>query len=180
MNIEDNKRSAVFQRRLDRLRQEFDASFAEPIAQTDTRIERLLCFTAGGAKFAIPMAGLQAVAHCSSVTSVPSRVAALLGLTVVRAQILPVYSITHLTGIGEQSGTCHWLAILRGASPVALAIDTIEGYASDTALETAAGDLSGLVSGIIRHGNDLFAALRAPEIYQRITSGNSGQGKDRK
>lgn len=180
MIIENDRRAAVLQRRLERLRREFDASFAEPLTEVDSGIGSLLCFTAGGARFAIPMLGLQSVTRCAAITAVPARSPALLGLTVVRAQIVPVYSLVHLTGIGDMVGACHWLALLRGAIPIALAVDALEGYAVDTALESTTGDASGLVSGIVRHGTELFAALRAAELYERITAAASQHGKDSK
>lgn len=178
MRSNSDRKTAVLQARLERLREEFDSSFAEPLKSLDLQKEQLLCFSAGGARYAMSMADLQSLARCASVTPVPSRAPALLGLAVVRAQVVPVYSLTRLTGLGAQDTQCHWLAILRGTAACALGLETVEGYAAGNAIEfTVAGSDSQLVNGAVKHSGHLYAVVHGAEIYDIITRAGSEEGK---
>ncbi|HEY3706070.1 MAG TPA: chemotaxis protein CheW [Terracidiphilus sp.] len=167
---------------LARLREEFDSSFALPLHAANAQAGRMLCFAAGAVKFAIPMGDLLALSRCGSIAPVPSHSPGLLGLAVVRAQVVPVYSLPRLTGAGAQTGDCHWLALLRGGVPVALAIDALDGYAFESAAQSVAGETGFSFpptwnTGLIRHNAELYATLRGAQIYDMITQGVSQEGK---
>ena len=155
---------------LARLREEFDSGFAEPMRSFDTPAHPLMCFRAGDANFAIAMPGLKALVRCTGLTPIPARAPALLGLAVVRAQIVPVYSLVRLTGIGTQTAECQWLFLLHGPEPVALAIDSLDGYVLETAVQPATCDkASPLVSGLLKHDGKIYATVSAAEIYDTVT-----------
>lgn len=164
---------------LARLRQEFDSGFAEPVRTGEERLDQLLCFSAGGAGFAIPLSGLQSVVRCTALTPIAARAPALLGLSVVRAQIVAVYSLARLTGIGSQTIDSHWLLLLHGPGPVALALDSLDGYVLETAMQPAAGQAaSPLIAGLIKHHGKIYAAVDAAQIYNAMARMDAGNERD--
>lgn len=155
--------------RLSELRQEFDRGFARPIAAERRKPSEVLCFTAEGARFAVALTELQALAKAGTIVQVPSRSPALLGLTVVRARLMPVYSVAQLTGSSRQAANTSWLGVLRGTAAAALAIDSVEGYADrETASEAGASDIR-YVMGAVRHQNQLYALLDGERLYAAVT-----------
>lgn len=157
------------ERQLARLREDFDSGFARPLRSFEDRVDQLVCFSAGSANFAMAMSGLDALVRCMGLTPIPARAPALLGLAVVRARIVPVYSLVRLTGIGTQTAECQWLVLLQGSERVALAADSLDGYALESTVQPATGsDVSPLVSGLLKHDGKTYATVRAAEIYNTI------------
>lgn len=156
--------------RLERLRREFDSSFALPWKPETATEKSLLCFTADGVRFALPLASLQSVSKAEALQNVPSRSPALLGFSVLRAQVIPVYSLGSLTTAPGREGECRWLALLRGPWPVALAIESLDGYATQAAVGDAPLDVgSRFVNGMVTFNQALYAVVNASELYEAIT-----------
>lgn len=162
-------------RRVAQLREDFDTSFARPWSSAARQANSILCFTADGARFAVALHGLQALSKAGPIVPVPSRAQALLGLTVLRAQVLPVYSLGGLTRSAAAGGACRWLALLRGASPVALALESLEGYADEGQMESAAG--MDFVTGMVQQKEHLYALVDAGALYAAITQPTLGAEK---
>lgn len=158
------------QQRLRELREDFDSSFARPWAEERQEANTILCFTVAGHSFAAPLAELQSISKAGRVVQVPSRSPALVGLTVVRAKLMPVFSLTSLLGVpGSPSETC-WLAVLRGRMPAAIAADALVGYAErSSASEAPEGGAPRSVRGSVRHGGQLYALLDCAGIYDAVT-----------
>lgn len=159
------------EQRLRQLREEFDSSFARPWQPKAAESNAVLCFTAGGHRFAAPVAELQGISKAGPITPVPSDVPALLGLTVLRARLMPVYSLVTLLDVAAAapSEVC-WLAVLRGRRPAALALDTVAGYAeTQVADNVAAGTLPPFAKGPVRQGNHWHILLDCAGLYDAIT-----------
>jgi chemotaxis signal transduction protein len=167
--------------RLHKLRDEFDSNFARPWAPERQAGESLFCFTADDGRFAIPLTALQALVKAGPIVPVPSRAFGLLGLTVVRAKVLPVYSIGRFTGGAPRGAAPPWLASLRGPSPAALAIDSLDGYTqSDSLADSAAGPAGPFIQGIVQHNGYFYALLDCVTLYDTITQpvSHSMKGQD--
>ena len=121
----DALRLAPLERRLRDLRNEFDSSFARPWTPSRAQTEAILCFTAQGGKFAVPLSALQSVARAAAIIPVPSQAPALLGITVLRAKLIGVFAVAALLEMPPANSEVSWLAVLRGPRPAALALDSL-------------------------------------------------------
>lgn len=164
--------------RLAQLRDEFDSSFARPWGGGERQANSLLCFTADGFRFAMALPELQVLSKAGPIVPVPSRSHGLLGLTVLRAQVLPVYSIGRLTHSSGAAGACRWLAVLRGPSPVALSLASLEGYAGDPQGERTPVEAGWrFVSGMVKQNESLYAVVDSGALYAAITQPRAGAEK---
>lgn len=167
--------------RLEELRREFDASFARPWTGDRWEPNSILCFTAEGSPFAVPLAGLERLAKAGEVAPVPSRSPALLGLTVVQARLMPVYSLARLIHMPPAAAPPAWLAVLRGPLPAALAVDALTGYTDSSSVTAAAqGSAPPFVTGSVAHQGRLHALLDCAALYEAITrpQANTTKGPD--
>jgi chemotaxis signal transduction protein len=166
--------------RIVELRHEFDSSFSRPWQSEQVERDSILCFTAEGRRFAAPLTGLQGLAKAGTILPLPSRSPALLGLSVVRARILPVYSIARLMGAPARATEAVWLAVLRGRESVGVALDTLDGYANQLMVSTSAeGHMSRLVAGSVAHLEELYGLLDCKKLYEAITSPQASLMKGR-
>lgn len=110
------------------LKAAFDGSFAlpPPTARTGDS-EAVVLVRAGRGQYALPAGGLVAVGRATSITPVPSRAPALLGLCTHRGAVVPAYSLARLVGDTDGADVAPWLAIVRDAV-VALAFDRLERF----------------------------------------------------
>jgi chemotaxis signal transduction protein len=178
MSDMEPERIDPLQQRLQQLRHEFDSAFARPVVERVADADTLVCFTADGGRFAIRSTGLQAFTRAGSIVPVPSRAPALVGLTVVRARLVPVYSLGRLMDASSIAVNPSWLAVLRGAEAVALGLDSLDGYAEQNAVAQEAGGASPrFAAGSVRHGNQLYALLDSQQLYEAITGGTAAQKK---
>lgn len=168
------KRTDLLDERLLELREAFDSSFARPWAAERAEPNAILCFTVAGHRFAAPLAELQSIAKAGPIVPVPSRSSALLGLTVVRARLMPVFSLTTLLGLpGSGSDMC-WLVVLRGRFAAAVPVDALVGYADRASVsDVPAGSGPRFVRGAVRHGEEMHALLDAAGIYDALTRGSA-------
>jgi purine-binding chemotaxis protein CheW len=165
--------------RLAQLREEFDSSFAQPWKPADQRTESVLCFTSDAGKFAIPVSALLSITRVGSIVPIPSRAAAFLGLTVVRARLMPVYSVARFTGGAGHASEPHWLALLRGSHPAAIAIESLDGYADRGSIEALAeGAAPQFIKGMVRRSGVLYALLDCAKLYDNITRHDFVKGLD--
>lgn len=167
------------EQRLRQLRDAFDSSFARPWMPARAEPNAILCFTVGAHSFAAPLTELQSIAKAGPIIHVPSRSPALLGLTVVRAKLMPVYSLAALLDVSAAPPEICWLAILRGRLPAALALDSLDGYADrQSVLASAGGATPQLVKGSVRYRERLHALLDCAGIYDAITRDAASLIKD--
>jgi purine-binding chemotaxis protein CheW len=110
-----------------RLREEFDASFAEPPAEP-VPTEDLLAIRLRGEPFALCAREISGLATGRKIVPLPERSAPFLGLAGHRGQLVPVWDLAALVGYGGPGGGCRWLALGRGESLWAVAFDVFEGY----------------------------------------------------
>jgi chemotaxis signal transduction protein len=158
-------------RRLERLRKEFDQSFSLPIALSNiSKQNALLCFRTGGARFALPLSGLQTLAKTGTIVRVPTGAPGLIGITAIRSTLIPLYSVNILTKLGSGQIEAGWVAVLRGEKPAAIAIESLDGQVQDKgASAIAPTTLSRHINGSVQHGTELYATLDCAALYEAIT-----------
>jgi purine-binding chemotaxis protein CheW len=155
--------------RLSALREEFDSSFSRPLKVETERGDSALCFTVDGLRYAVLLSGLQSLSRCLPLVAVPSRSRSLLGLAVMHAQAVPVYSLPRITRMSAPRGEYEWLAMLRGSAAVGLAVQSLDGYAQTAPEMNISDGHTPFVSGMVKHKGFLYALIDAAGLYQAIT-----------
>jgi purine-binding chemotaxis protein CheW len=113
--------------RAERLREHFDASFAEPPPAAAPPQTDLLAIRCGEHGFTLRLAEVISVHTERKVVAIPSPSPQLLGLAGVRGQVFPVYDLAALLGQTPSSAP-RWLALVRARAPFAIGFDSIEQH----------------------------------------------------
>jgi len=113
------------------LRTAFDRSFAAPVRADVAAKHDLLAIRIGAEPFAMRLSEVAGLFADRSITPVPGRHAALLGIAGFRGTVVPVYSLQRLLG-HSGADTPRWL-VIAAAAPVAFAFDAFEGHLRVTA-----------------------------------------------
>jgi purine-binding chemotaxis protein CheW len=106
------------------LREAFDQSFADAPVPREAELEDLLCIRLAGSRYALRVAELSGLLADRHVVPLPSPVPELLGITTMRAAILPVYDLRALLGHRTEAKP-RWVAVARAAR-VGVAFDAFE------------------------------------------------------
>ncbi|HEX4065503.1 MAG TPA: chemotaxis protein CheW [Acidobacteriaceae bacterium] len=165
--------------RLRQLREEFDSGFARPWESQRADKNITLCFIAAGQRLAAPLTQLRSIAKAGPIVPMPSQAPALLGLTVLRAKLMPVFSLAVLLEVPATLAEVCWLAVLSGRRSAALAVDSLVGYADQEPVQgTPAGVMPPHTNGFVPYGDQLHALLDCTGIYDRITQDRPTPTKD--
>ena len=156
--------------RIERLRRDFDRSFADPVRSHDEEPIELLAIRAGERPYAIRLAQTAGLHPDRPVTPLPGPLPALLGLAGFAGTVIPVYDLAALLGhpIADRP---RWLVLAIGTPPLGLAFHALDGHVRVTAgaimaengAEGRRDSLRGLVSldGVARPIVDVPAARAA-------------------
>jgi chemotaxis signal transduction protein len=109
-----------------KLKQAFDASFAEPPRAEREATEDFLAVRIGGDPYAIRVAEILGLYADRKVVPVPTSTPELLGLVGLRGAVVPVYDLRVL--LGYPGGAAPRWLILCGAPPAGLAFDAFETH----------------------------------------------------
>ena len=115
--------------RLAALRQAFDDGFAAPVRPEPRDVEHLLAARIAGTAYALRGRETAGLIGDRTVTGLLGPLPELVGITAARGALVPVYSLATLLGHPRESND-RWLALGRGATPIALAFETFEGFVS--------------------------------------------------
>ncbi|MGX6606333.1 chemotaxis protein CheW [Micromonosporaceae bacterium Da 78-11] len=113
--------------RIERLRGDFDRSFAEPVRRHDAEHVELLAIRAGDRAYALRLSQTSGLHPDRPVTPLPGPQPALLGLAGFAGTAVPVYDLAALLG-HPGSGRPRWLVLAAGAPPLALAFHDLDGH----------------------------------------------------
>jgi purine-binding chemotaxis protein CheW len=110
----------------ERLRQEFDRAFAQPLGAVEEAWDTLLAIRVREDPFALRLSEIAGLFVDRPVTPIPTPFPDLLGVTGFRGTVIPVFDLGALLGYPAAAAP-RWLTLSAGASPVALAFDGFEG-----------------------------------------------------
>jgi len=113
--------------RIERLRQDFDRSFAEPVRRHDEEHVELLALRAGGRPYALRLAQTAGLHPDRPVTPLPGPLPALLGLAGFAGTVVPVYDLAALLGHPDGENP-RWLVLASGSPPLGLAFHGLDGH----------------------------------------------------
>jgi chemotaxis signal transduction protein len=136
--------------RIDRLRSDFDRSFAEPARSHDVEHVELLAVGAGGRPYAMRLSQTAGLHPDRPVTPLPGPLPALLGLAGFAGTAMPVYDLAALLG-HPGTGRPRWLVLAAGTPPLALAFHELHGHvrvAADSIVGETSSDNGGCLRGI--------------------------------
>lgn len=112
-------------RRLVALRAAFDDAFAQaPVAPPMTM--PLLALTLGGTPYALPLDGVGGLFAMRALAAYPSTRPSALGLVGLRGALHAVHDLPRVLGL-VASARPRWIVTTRGAEPVALAFEQLDG-----------------------------------------------------
>lgn len=110
-------------------RAEFDATFAAPPPPPAPPTVALLLIRVDGAPFAVRRSEMSGFVRGEAIAPAPGRAGAFLGLTEIRGEIYPVWSLPGLLGRPlPPAGSACWLVLAQNAAgaPCALACTAVE------------------------------------------------------
>jgi len=132
--------------RIERLRADFDRSFAEPVRSHEGEHVELLAIRAGGRPYALRLSQTSGLHPDRPVTPLPGPLPALLGLAGFAGTVVPVYDLAALLGHPADSRP-RWLVLAAGTPPLGLAFHDVDGH-----VRVAAGAIVGEAPGGARLG----------------------------
>lgn len=105
---------------------------ADPGAAAEARSGalRFLTFRMGERLYALPAEEVAEVIRIPAVARLPQAPKGLMGLANLRGAVLPVASLRGLLGEGTETGAACRAVVLDGASPIAVAVDSVEALVS--------------------------------------------------
>jgi len=162
---------------VERLRREFDGSFALPLRETATDVVALLAIRVGDKPYALAVAELGGIAVDRLVTPVPSKAKALSGLVGLRGNLVAVFDLATLLGEAPGAETPRWLARC-GSAAVAVAFHTLEGHlhVPREALRATPEMQQGLVELVLEDGGELRPIASISRVVQAVSE-RAGQGR---
>lgn len=138
-----------------RMRQDFDARFAEPEAVPPVPGADMLAITLCDRPHVIRLGEISGVYAARPMASLPGASPVLLGLMGIRGALIPVYSLSALLGL-DGTRTPRWIVMRRASPAVGFGVDSVQGIlrAADSALVPDAAARPPL-AGVVRLGDHL-------------------------
>ncbi|GIF25885.1 purine-binding chemotaxis protein CheW [Actinoplanes tereljensis] len=147
------------ERRITRLRSDFDRSFAQPLGSHDSGHVELLAIKAGGRPYALRLAQTAGLHPDRPVTPLPGPLPALLGLAGFAGTVIPVYDLAALLG-HPVTDRPRWLVLATGTPPLGFAFHEVDGHVR-VAAEAIIGEAGGAGRrGVLRGMATLDGAAR--------------------
>jgi purine-binding chemotaxis protein CheW len=109
------------------LRRAFDDSFAALPSAAPEGSEDLLLIRIAALPFAMRLRDIRAIVARPAVVPVPSRAPALLGLAGLHGDIVPVFSLCSILGLGSDTGA-RWVVVCGAEERVGLGFSEFERY----------------------------------------------------
>ncbi|NVB82446.1 MAG: chemotaxis protein CheW [Kofleriaceae bacterium] len=133
----------------------FDSAFARAPEEESGATVRLLAIRIGGEAHALRLAEIAGVFVDRTITPVPSRSPALLGIAGVRGAVVPVFDLGALVGYEGAAPRVRWL-VIAARERVGFAFDAFEGHLAVAATAIVrAREGSSHVREVARSGDQL-------------------------
>ena len=176
----------------ERLRADFDGSFAEPLREASAGARDFVLVAAGGAPWALALKGLGGIEHGRVLVPLPSSRAALLGVAGVRNAAVPVFDLAALLGAGkrdkaaaDKASLLTLFAVLE-TSPgqaVGVAFERLLQFArvapeaifAPASLASAQAASSFAARPTLHHEDEVYAIVEAEELLREILADDAAR-----
>lgn len=156
------------------LRRSFDQSFAVAGAAGTEEVDDFLLVRVSDDPYALRIAEIGGISTAGPIVRAPSRRAELLGLAGIRGTVSCVYSMAVLLGLPrENTASVLWLALSRGADPLAFAFGRLEGFVRiprSSLHDEGDGSTVPLVRGRLMTGSPVRPILDFASILETVRS----------
>jgi chemotaxis signal transduction protein len=142
------------------LRDAFDGGFGDEPAELAERPLEFLLISVAGNSYLVELGEVAGVHAGPSISPFPSAMRELLGLTGIRGEPVPVFSLAMLLGLDAGASKPDWIILSRARDAVSFAFDALEGH-----LAIGRGDVAAIEAGDgPRHvrATGLAAGVRRP------------------
>jgi chemotaxis signal transduction protein len=120
-----NERS--MSRSAQRLREQFDASFAHPPVERAEQSQSMIFVRARQSRLALRAEHVAKLLRTPAVTRLPTPMASLRGLSVSSGRLIALYDLAALLGHGAAS-VLPWAVLCQAESQIALGFEELDGY----------------------------------------------------
>jgi purine-binding chemotaxis protein CheW len=164
------------------LRDDFDRSFALPLAPSSPITTDLLAIRLAGRPFALFTRELGGVAVGRRVMPVPSPDPALAGLVGVRGMVVGLFDLGVLFGLRAYASAGRWVALAASGVRLAFAFDELEGHVrvESSVLRDAGNERSDFVRHVLERETGVFpvasVAAIVASLSDRADRERSGKG----
>ena len=161
---------------VERMRREFDATFAEAVdLRRDDTID-LLTLAVDERRVAVPVGDLAGVQLCPPLTALPGADSRLLGIAGVRGLLVLVYDLGALLGQGKTRPR-RFLALRGPDGTTGVAFDALESYlrVPRAALRPSAGRRA---TEVVETASGALAVVRVANLLTGEAARGSEQGED--
>ncbi|HEY3817656.1 MAG TPA: chemotaxis protein CheW [Polyangiaceae bacterium] len=154
----------------EKLRSEFDSSFAAPPSDRGQDVEAFLTMRIASTPYAMRLLDVTGFATARTIAPLASTLPALLGLAAVRGSLFPAYSLEALLGYETAGAPPRWFALSGGSDPVALAFTQFEGHVlvSRSARVPATGSHRAHIQEIVRSNGEVRGVIDVASLVQVI------------
>jgi purine-binding chemotaxis protein CheW len=163
----------------ERLRHDFDRSFAEAPLTGAHLDEDFLAIRIGGDPYAIRLSDVVGLFRDRKIVPLPSRAPHLLGISSFRGATTPIYDLRAL--LGHPGGAPpRWIVLARSPSPVGFAFDLLEKHLRIAAAPSVEIDhqANRYVHGVIRTASSVFSLIQLASVIEAVTHGPRGPLKE--
>ena len=141
--------------------------------------ERLLVFRVGAERFGVVLSAVREVVDSPMVNRVPDAAPSLLGVAMVRGELVPLYDARVLLDVGQAGGTPGAALLFRvDDRRIALAIDDVFDPVLVEEHELrpmpGAGAADAIIRGLMRRGGDLIAVLDESALIDTMLAAGVG------
>lgn len=162
------------------LRSAFDKSFALPPVQVSVERDDLLTIRVAGAPYAIRLHEVTGIVTRRKVISVPNAGAHLLGVSGIRGNIVPVFSLASILGYGPATDSPRWLILCGVEEPLGLGFSDFDGYLQVPTSSFHSEDLTssshGYVKEVVRTEVAVFPVISLPLVSAALQNQTSPSG----
>jgi chemotaxis signal transduction protein len=145
--------------------------------------ERLLVFRVGTERFGVVLSAVREVVDSPTVNRVPDAAPSLLGVAMVRGELVPLYDARVLLDVGQAGGTpaaalLFWVDDRRIALAIDDVFDPVRVEEHELRPMPGAGAADAMIRGLVRRAGDLIAVLDEGALLDSMLAAAGVGGKE--
>jgi chemotaxis signal transduction protein len=167
-----NEISGMLARRLQELRQNFDAAFARPFeAAPQAPQSAALCCRSGTLRCALPLTELGGLFKARALLPAPARGHGFVGFGFFRSVLIPVYELGAWIDVNDSLRLQGWSILLGRSEVIAVRVDEIDGYAvfdQPAVALNPSPKATPYLQGAVEHKGESYALVDVKRLHQDV------------